>query len=1396
MKKKYSSSLLVSVVTAAALFVSSQAFAIPQGGVTLKDAAGNAVTGDSGTPYSPKMTCGGCHFDCATGNPATDQSQFCQDDASQWDCSASDCPDYGTGRAMSVHTQGVIESDGNVYWQAHEVTSFAHGVSASRHTNHGRNEDYGPNMREARHDGFFTNSPGMFGKYCPPSNRQLAAKDIDPLGDSIDPESIEAGAQDWVLKCGVCHVGGGQLEYDRDLNPYSAASSSGDYYMFDYPTPSNPNPAAVTPGFMSDTNMAEVDCLFCHSENAANGHYWYMTLGCSDTMPVGPGNDKNCDGINDSPMYAGMSPVNPPAVGSGYDAYNRNAALRVQNLDFAASMGIGARGIDSDMDGNFDAIDWGGDSSPITISSIKGTPNSANCSVCHARDDNTIGLPGMTQMKTGYGNYGEINPVGTGYDSSDSGDKANDIYWFDLGCKTGMGKRGHRIGLGPNDRWGMSMFNIMFGLGKNPGDPVVDETFDLSAMGMGNLQVKERMPDFDVHDIGYNNGAMDGNKLQCADCHYALGSTATDSGQKDMPAGTFRNVDYAAETIYGMDHMFAQGDCAPDNNSKDNLDGTVTCESCHITRTHPKLTDNGGSLTAPTPLHNGLPQLHIDRIGCTTCHAPEVYGAPGRKKYRDWSVGFYKNNYFRNMLDWNYDLITGSHTTMPVVHKWMKRNGETKIYPFLPSFEPIWMETLIDTGSILGGDVSATCSAGGSIGDPCAVDADCDTSVGAGDGICTTYDPEAVHHQVLGPVKNRMASRAGEVAETVGWMKVRRNDGNTVPLFDGFSLSDSLEIDTKAEIDEMIDNIFPGLSGESADVVELKFMQKDFDINHGIVPAEWALGGSKRGGCVSCHSSADPQIDTDPASSTYGQPTNPNYSPYSIGFFEGRVQPLDNIGNGMGIGGTDHIKNWFALFADFDCTALCGRGNLNDAALFNGMTNDPLWGTSCAPGSMFGTIDECVDMMTSTFDATMGFPNGTAMMMGMWDGVAGLQGFTVRETVEGLTQGCNPFAGPVNSPVAQAFGVSVNSCVAPGVMDGTCSGPADSMWPTTCAGGFRDGKGCAADVDCQGTMTATLPADDPMGGVTMLYTRDEVRTNFKINLQQSIVNDKKRVDWTIKGEKNPSNPNHMIPWQQSNYCYDYSGGNPFKPDVKPCADGELIATVVNANQYLGYTPQTLELLMSPGVAQAQKTYMATAQLSALSSAEYDLVVELNASRSSCSVLIDGVSTPWGEGCSYGWDTTAGTLGVSLLGENPDFPADSTRVLQYSDEGTYTESVTVCLNDDPSTDADESAVCDTASVDANPVVVETAVAADFSASVSGNEATISATIDSSAYRAYIYWGDRSRTISNTPVADLAAGITHAYSRSGDYRIRIVVLDALHNRTDYTFVEDGDLEVTIN
>jgi hypothetical protein len=114
----------------------------PGGNVTLLDADGVPITNTS-TPYSPKETCTlQCHN--TDGTPVHD---------------------YGSGAAHSTHVQGVLDSTGTIYWQANDIESYAHGVSAGKHMNMGRNETYTNLTRKALGDPFFTSSPGMWGKY-------------------------------------------------------------------------------------------------------------------------------------------------------------------------------------------------------------------------------------------------------------------------------------------------------------------------------------------------------------------------------------------------------------------------------------------------------------------------------------------------------------------------------------------------------------------------------------------------------------------------------------------------------------------------------------------------------------------------------------------------------------------------------------------------------------------------------------------------------------------------------------------------------------------------------------------------------------------------------------------------------------------------------------------------------------------------------------------------------------------------------------------------------------------------------------------------------------------------------------------------------------------------------
>jgi nitrate/TMAO reductase-like tetraheme cytochrome c subunit len=101
---------------------------------------------------------------------------------------------------------------------------------------------------------------------------------------------------------------------------------------------------------------------------------------------------------------------------------------------------------------------------------------------------------------------------------------------------------------------------------------------------------KKRGADYNAQkDVHLNAG------LKCVDCHTA-GSMAPDKriNKKEM-------------------HQIAKGD-DPGGMVRNDLNNTMrTCADCH---------DNG-TMGAPIAKHAWLPNLHLDRIACQTCHVPE-----------------------------------------------------------------------------------------------------------------------------------------------------------------------------------------------------------------------------------------------------------------------------------------------------------------------------------------------------------------------------------------------------------------------------------------------------------------------------------------------------------------------------------------------------------------------------------------------------------------------------------------------------------------------------------------------------------------------------------------------------------------------------------------------------
>jgi hypothetical protein len=153
------------LLAALVLFGAPMAAVAAHPDVPLKQASGAAVT--STTPYSPKMTCGGCHFDCATGAYSDVLANWCQTPATQKNCAvAGNCPDYESLATSSVaKTQGYLLANGTISNQTYSVFVPLHGASTGKHSTQGRNETLTLAQRNVWAAPGTISSPGMWGRF-------------------------------------------------------------------------------------------------------------------------------------------------------------------------------------------------------------------------------------------------------------------------------------------------------------------------------------------------------------------------------------------------------------------------------------------------------------------------------------------------------------------------------------------------------------------------------------------------------------------------------------------------------------------------------------------------------------------------------------------------------------------------------------------------------------------------------------------------------------------------------------------------------------------------------------------------------------------------------------------------------------------------------------------------------------------------------------------------------------------------------------------------------------------------------------------------------------------------------------------------------------------------------
>ena len=942
----------------------------------------------------------------------------------------------------------------------------------------------------------------------------MAAKDVVVDSGGTDTfaaaakRQIEMSPSNFAKSCGVCHVGGGQLEYDRDMLPYGQAgdTNEGDRYTW---RPTRIEGGAVVSGGIVEVstnasaelyqdNRTEVDCMMCHMNQLRVGAAWYKSIGCGPANPVGPADSPDCS----DPRFT------YPA-GQIYDSYNRNAALSLGFFKQAASAGIGAL-----VDLSTGAI--AGNPPAIPGASIAPVPNSGNCAQCHARNEaDNIGLPGEAQqyggMIAGYGNFFRITQPGLAFDLDkiDAGGACtnctNDTKWNEFGCKTGMGKRSQKTGPGSSDRFGMglclgcdmmnawtNMMSVcaMPGLQQQcdakAGKDIVNDGTPYSLIGADSkpVAVPGKMPDADVHDVSSQG-------IKCGTCHYAVTATASNPiAARTVTAtvgGTTYSYTYPANTdIQKIDHQIAQGFSMLEH-ANDQLDGTVTCGSCHTERTHPALVDNGGTLVSPTPTHASFPALHISKIDCRTCHIPQVYSSPGRLLFRDWSAGGYRqtegSNGNANHFDFAYNFLEGSMSTMPPLRAWVATPEGSKITPILPSLLPIW------TGS----------------------------AIRNSDGF------------VLGwaPAKTRdITNGAALVAAKNPSFGIRLNGTNDHPLFEGFQLTDPMKIESKEKIDAMADELanYTGAGYAAHAKVRdprLNLSPTFFDPSHGVVKKEWAIGSPAKGGCVMCHSSSDP--------------SSPNYSPYSVGFFDGSKELL---------------KNGMMQMADADCDnplfasmfqGANGQWDCIEPSPFTGQCDTTAYGTT-STGLANGEVGACKEFFANMLMPAFGISPNPGFRM---DGIEFMQMMAIQEGATG--RGCNP--------MMQLFGQ-----------------------PTGCQ---------MTDYYGRNEIRAHFQKNLQQSKFSPVVAGSSWISPIT-NQPGAVPSTMGRVFGIISVGKNPSNAAHANKFDLGATCY-----NPMNPSQTfPCDDQtpgmNYIKTSVNANQFLGYTSTDLSSLMNPGTGGVSK----------------------------------------------------------------------------------------------------------------------------------------------------------------------------------------------------------------
>jgi hypothetical protein len=433
--------------------------------------------------------------------------------------------------------------------------------------------------------------------------------------------------------CAWCHPGGSTTEYDRQG------------YRFDgkpglFSSGANPSPKAADykiAGLVATTTDASSYCKAadCSTGTVGAGYFEVTAVGASLNNPE--------DTINQGTLVSAWDPVagawktvgkkyaSAVAAGSGeadclmchlgyqYSNLERNWAFAgATSPKLGASLGLVGAGqgtvglLNIAAEGTSTTNPnvaptgwtwnqfWGAASSipgsPVTLRAqeVQKAPRNENCALCHFPDKSMAGTTAVTGpagKPLGYTAFQKVMPPGSARDGDErpgvaGKDGNNDLEWKIAKGRVEGGKRGESIN-DPNNR--------------------------------------------DAHMKWGSSTPAGAKKMLCVDCHYSVEGTfaAVTDPAPDPDVIVQPNV-----TVGAGDHMFAKGDNAPDGKNMDQLDNTVTCEGCHVSRTHPK----AGSARNPATAHAGFPPSHFEKLSCKACHITSLNSAMNQD-LADFTVG-------------------------------------------------------------------------------------------------------------------------------------------------------------------------------------------------------------------------------------------------------------------------------------------------------------------------------------------------------------------------------------------------------------------------------------------------------------------------------------------------------------------------------------------------------------------------------------------------------------------------------------------------------------------------------------------------------------------------------------------------------------------------------------